>query len=385
MKTSQAFSLDNVSITGDIHWWGFVLHLNEDAVKLLEEIRDLAEKLAKYLDPELVLPVKIAILIEKEWIKLVDRGNGVKLVSPWISPTMLIPLPDSVQHVDDNNLYWTVYDPDHGWSDDVKFPANQAEVGPALADFGGRLTCVHRGPAGNSFLQQTFHDPDQGWTRDVNIPAHVTSSELALAVYRGQLYCLHKGDGGDPSLWWTTTSDGVNWSDDHRMPTQLSSAGPAAAVFNDQLVCLHPGAGDDSVFWTAFDGNSWSPDQRLPFRSTMKVALAVFQNRLHCVYLATNADLYWTAFDGGSWADSQRLYAYASGGPAMAVFQDRLHCVYVGGASDCSLYQATFDGSQWSGFHRTTARGNDVPALLNYQGKHATKNQLLCVHRGYRT
>lgn len=31
-------SLDNVDIKGDAHWWGFVLHLNEDATQFLEEL-----------------------------------------------------------------------------------------------------------------------------------------------------------------------------------------------------------------------------------------------------------------------------------------------------------------------------------------------------------
>ncbi|XKH36501.1 hypothetical protein ACIU1J_19115 [Azospirillum doebereinerae] len=333
MEPSQAFQIDNVQISISTHWWGFELHLNEDAVQLLETIRDLAERLAKLLDPELAPVIKLAILIEKEWIKLVDQGNGVKLVSPWVSPTMLIPLPDSQPtHVDDNSLYWTVYDPAKGWSEDVRFPANHAEVGPALASFGGRLMCVHRGAADDSFLLRTTHDPDQGWSRDQRFPAHVTSSEPAMAVFRDRLYCVHKGDGGDSSLWWTTF-DGTAWSQDQCFPAHLSATGPAVTVFGDRLVCLHRGAqSDDSVFSTAFDGTSWSPDRRLPLHTTSKVAVAAFQGRLHCVHRNSDGDLWWaTTADGTNWETAGRLYTYTSSGPALAVYNDRLHCVYVGG------------------------------------------------------
>nr|MCH9688907.1 hypothetical protein [Deltaproteobacteria bacterium] len=267
LEPTVELSLSNVQIHVTVSWWGFEVHLNEDATQLLEDIRDLAAKLAKYLDPELAPVITAAMLVEKLWIKAVDRGNGVRLVSPWISPTMLIPWPeDEVEHVDDNSLYWSVYDSTNGWSDDHRFPASYAEVGPAVADYDGRLVCVHRGPSADSYLFCTTHDADRGWTRDQRMPQHTTEAEPALAELDGLLYCVHRGDGNDIDLWWTCF-DGTGWSDARVLPQSLSSSGPALAQFQGRLHCVHRGAEDDNLWWTTFDGTSWEDGRKLPLHT----------------------------------------------------------------------------------------------------------------------
>ncbi len=379
-------SLDSVSITITTHWWGFELHLNESAVQLLEDIRDLLGKLTKLLDPDLAPIIKVAILLEKLWIKAVDRGNGVKLVSPWISPAMLIPFPeDETVHIDDNSLYWSVFDRNRGWSPSHKFPANFAEVGPAAVCFQDRLICVHRGANDNTNLLWTTYSPSHGWQRDIRFPAQVTSAEPALAVFNDRLYCVHQGASQNGSLWYTSF-DGEHWSYDSQMPG-ISSGGVALAEFNGRLYCVHRGAQqDEHMYLTVYDGENWSRLERLPFYSTSKPALVVFQNRLLCLYRRSDSDIGCYRFDGNQWNFSTTLGAITADGPAVVAHQDVLYCVYRGDASDEHLYYCYLgsdSNDDWSNPHRMPAKSYDTPALLFYHDPNGRRDHIMCIYRGY--
>ncbi|MET0403851.1 MAG: hypothetical protein ABW123_15680 [Cystobacter sp.] len=385
---NRAFDLSNVKIHLETKWWGFYLHLNEDATQLLEDIRDLAAQLLKLFGPELAAPIKAAILLEKYWIKLMDKGNGVKLVSPWISPTMLIPLPeDESNHIDDTTLSWSIFDPDSGqWSDDHKFPANYAEVGPAAAVFGNQLMCVHRGRASDAYLEWTAYDSSQGWTRDQRFPAHLTEAEPALAVFQDKLYCAHRGAGGDSNLY-LASFDGRSWSADQRF-SLITSTGPALAAFQNRLICVHQGSqGDDRLLWTASsNGSDWSEAAPMTGHHTRsQPALAVFQGRLYCVYRTQADDLAWTTFDGRSWSEPDTVGAICASGASLVVRGTRLYCAYVGPGGDPSVFWCAFDGQAWTDPHRAPFRASDTPALVLYQDSHATKDHVMCIHRGIRT
>ncbi|SDK69024.1 hypothetical protein SAMN05421874_11060, partial [Nonomuraea maritima] len=115
---------------------------------------------------------------------------------------------------------------------------------------------------------------------------------------------------------------------------------PALAVYRGHLYCVHRGTGDDtSLWWTRWDGSAWSPDQKLPGHQTSQApALAAYKDRLFCVHRgASDHVLWWTAFDGSAWSDAERLPG-----------------------------------------HRTDER----PALVSYRDRNATRDQLLCFHRG---
>ncbi|WP_437756258.1 hypothetical protein [Sorangium sp. So ce1389] len=110
-------------------------------------------------------------------IKAVSGGYGCKLVSPWISPTMLIPI--SLAPKDDTSLWWTTFGPEDAWSEDKRFLQHYSAENPALAEFQGKLYCVHRGNGDSSLWWATF-DPDQGWGEDHRFPNHASASGPAL-------------------------------------------------------------------------------------------------------------------------------------------------------------------------------------------------------------
>src|ERR1051326_7336151 len=74
----RAWSLSNVSIRCDTHWWGFVLHLNEDATQLLERIDDFEGKLVDALGSEIkpiASLIKYYLKLRNVVIKAEDQGQ----------------------------------------------------------------------------------------------------------------------------------------------------------------------------------------------------------------------------------------------------------------------------------------------------------------------
>lgn len=195
------WSIDNIQITFDSHWWGFQLHLNEDATQLLEQIDNWAGKLVNALGTEIkpiAKAIQLYLKLRNVIIKAEDRGRGVKLVSPWIMPTLLIPLPEDEHHVDDFQLRWTVYDPrEDRWSDENKMQQVFSETSPALAVFRDQLFCVARGAEDNHLWWLTFDGQD--WTSERKIEGVQSACRPGVMFYRhpkgtrDQLLCMHRG------------------------------------------------------------------------------------------------------------------------------------------------------------------------------------------------
>ena len=68
---------------------------------------------------------------------------------------------------------------------------------------------------------------------------------ITLTVFGDYLYCVHRG-GKDNKLWWTRWN-GSSWSPDTQLPDHLSDEGPAILAYRDrnatedQLLCVHRG------------------------------------------------------------------------------------------------------------------------------------------------
>lgn len=414
LSPQQKWSISDVQVKFDSHWWGFEIHLNEAATKLLGDIDEWAEKIIGVLGDELegIGEVIVAyIKLRQAVIDLEDKGTGVRLVSPWIMPTLLVPLPDD-QHIDDSQLRWTTFDEQNGWSGEQKMAKVFSEDGPSLAGFQDKLFCVARG--GGSDQSLWWMSFDGSWSTYQQIPrpgggaGPWSASAPALAVFQNKLYCVHRGQGPDQSLWWFTF-DGNNWSLDQQIPSPGGGAGPwsatgvGLAVFQNKLYCVHRGSGDNQeLWWFSFDGNNWSADQRIPGPgggpgpwSAGAPALAVFQNKLYCVHRGSgdNQELWWFTFDGNNWSTDQRIPGvgsvygpWSASGPGLAVFQNKLYCVHRGSGDNQYLWWFSFDGNNWSrDIENSGATSAYQPGIAVYRHPYGTRDQLLCMHRGVRS
>ncbi|MGW0802372.1 hypothetical protein [Nonomuraea sp. NPDC002799] len=369
-------------------WWGFEIHLNEAAARRTAQVSQLiAETAGSVLGAWLTAVIERSLRAKSGWIASVAGPYGVRLASPWTAPATLVPAREAGRTAGDARLYWAVYEPGEGWSADQSFVDHFSASSPAVAEFQDRLYVAHRGNGEDAGLWWTVYDAEEGWSEDQRFPKHFSTAGPALAAYDGQLYCAHRGNRDD-ALWWSRW-DGAGWSPDFRLPQHYSAAAPALAAYDGQLYCVHRGSGDDaSLWWTRWDGTRWSPDQRFPHHfSRSGPALATYRGHLYCVHRGSGDDtsLWWTRWDGTSWSADQRLPGHFSAeAPALAVYKDRLYCVHRG-ASDQSLWWTSFNGTGWAPDERLPGHlSAESPAVIAYRDRNATRDQLLCVHRGVR-
>ncbi|MEO3756351.1 hypothetical protein [Streptomyces sp. B6B3] len=205
--------------------------------------------------------------------------------------------------------------------------------------------------------------------------------------FQDTMYCVYRDDTQDGELWYAVNaSDGSGWSDPMRIPNQSSKAAPAIAVFNDRLYCLYKASDGPELRCISFDGTSWSKSEKIPGQKTSTgPGLAVFNDTLYCVYQASDMDpeMYWTTFDGESWSEGHLMdgkpgkYQKCFREPALAVYRDELHCVYRTNQDSRDLYHTRFDGTTWDeGFKiEGKNKSDDGPALVVYRDK------LHCVFR----
>ncbi|QNE77789.1 hypothetical protein F0344_27200 [Streptomyces finlayi] len=370
-------------------WWGVEIHFNTAGCELFAKAAPAVTALVAEF-----LPLPIAIAAEATMALRADavermKDYGCKLVSPWPMPAMLLPI--SLAPREDTSLWWTVYGRDDtgrmAWNADEKFSAHHSGSNPALAEYNGKLYLVHRGFASpHDDLWWAVYDPEHGWGEDHRFPDHMTAAGPALAAFNGKLHCVHRGVGDDKRLFHTMFN-GTSWSTDAPID-HMSTTGPALAVFNGRLHLVYKSGNNNQLWHATYDGAGWSKGTALPAHETSaNPALTVYGGKLHLVHKSgNNTELWHAIYDGASWSKDTRLPAHESlEGPALAVLDNKLYCLHRGyGGSDDQLWFSSYNGSSWStdqrlGDHRSGAG----PAVVAYRDKNGTENQLLVVHRGY--
>ncbi|WP_197039987.1 hypothetical protein [Nocardia sp. NRRL WC-3656] len=388
----------NPEVSAEAKWWGFRVFLNHEAVNLSAEIYPrIATLVGQFLPAPIGTIVGAYCKAHSVIMKRVDKGRGVVLTSPWVAIAALVPTPMGWPSTD-TSLWWTVFEEEHGWSQDEEFPKHASEANPALAAFEGKLFCVHRGGGSDKSLWQTLYDPDTGWSEDRRFAQHASDAGPALAVFDGALHCVHKGNGTVDSWWTKKTSSTGTWSQDQVIARHATDAGPALAVFKNKLYCVRRGSGSDKNLWwstLASSSSNWSRDAAIPgAASDSNPALAVFRDssgveKLYCVHKGNGSDKslwYTTTTDGQNWSADRKFPNHGTNaGPALAVFKNKLYCVHRGNR-DQSLWWTRLDShnSTWTPDRELSQHASHAgPALIVYRDKNSTKDQLMCVHRGY--
>jgi GH18 family chitinase len=213
---------------------------------------------------------------------------------------------------------------------------------------------------------------------------------------------------------------GIRWSKDQQLMTGARKDGtvgttktPALAMFKNVLYCVHEGHAQDGYLWyTTFDGMTWSKDQQIKtgpqktgnvgISKTGAPALTVFQDTLYCLHEGRKPDdpddldgyLWYTTFDGTTWSEDKQLRTGpkgdgnvgTSGSPALIVFQDTLYCLHEGHAQDGYLWYTTFDGTTWSKDQqiKTGDRKDGNVGTSGAPGLAIFQDTLYCVHEGFR-
>ncbi|MBD2075640.1 hypothetical protein H6F86_17415 [Phormidium sp. FACHB-592] len=192
-----------------------------------------------------------------------------------------------------------------------------------------------------------------------DIHTHRLSGSPAVAVFQDTLYCVYEGPNNAGVLHYCTF-DGQNWSSDTPLDNQTSGS-PALAVFQDKLYCIHQGYGNDGwLYYFTFDGLTWSGSTKLPKHGTSITerrypcaSLAVHGGSLYCVHEGQGGGkgwLYYTIFDGKTWSEDKPLgdHGTTGGGTLIEMIGSRgvgsrLVCMHEGKNASGYLWYTTFE------------------------------------------
>lgn len=254
----------------------------------------------------------------------------------------------------DTSLWWTIAD-SKGWGKDQQFPKHHSANGASLAMYDGALHCVHRGGISDDWLYHTVYDAAKNsWSEDKVQRDMRSNQNPAIAPYTdkdGQqwLFCVHRGWEKDDRLWYSKY-DGHGWTktkpiseDGHH-----SWGAPALALYQGVLYCVHRGNyGNDNLYYTSFNGQ-WSADEVLPDHHMGddeshpgSVAIASDGKLLYCVHKGAVGDnnIWWTHFNGRTWSNDEKT---GSGGRYVSLTAvtnpNRLFCVHQGYGLDDNLH-----------------------------------------------
>ena len=401
----------------DARWWGYTIVLNQPAALCMDKVlEDLERELLRYFHGEIAAAIKALIFLKKKHIELVadSRGDGCQMVSPWILPFALAVCRNN--DGGDQNLWFTVWDPDQGkWGEQAEFNDAQSYSGPALAQHGDLLYCVHRGSSDDESLYWNVYSTNNGWSDDqqfTNATNRKTATTPSLVEFKNKLYCFHRGPGDDETLYscsfdtatktWSAGHNIMTGSDKHSSPT-----GCGVAVYKENELHMIYQANDPTrTLWHLYttDGNTWHVKFHLEGFSTSDTpALVQYGNNLLMVHRGEKDEhLYYNFYNGSSWGDDESKIPDASGsgfatstqGPGLAVFDGKVYMVHRSGAASGELWYSVYDGTSWS--HDTHIEGQstgETPALACYTDPQCTPEnyvdtnnavpRLICVHRGW--
>lgn len=93
-------------------------------------------------------------------------------------------------------------------------------------------------------------------------------STAAQSVDRTVMAWRGSGSGSDSLIWWSRF-DGASWSSQQALTDRRTEAAPALARgTNGQLLMAWRGTGDNHIWWSQYTGTGWSSQQVLDDRRT---------------------------------------------------------------------------------------------------------------------
>lgn len=225
------------------------------------------------------------------------------------------------------NLYHTVYN-GTTWSSTSQVPNQSSKSRPALEAYpasgrGSLLHMVHQGSSTDDLWWSTYNGV--GWTPNSNIGKQ-SSRPPVLLTFGGLLHLY--GTQGD-CLYEATYNDALSWSA-NSVPGICGIKGMDVA-FYDGTPILVTREGDNNLKMRRKQNNVWSAATTIVGQKSQSAPeLSVWGGVLHMTHLGdTSHSVWWSTFDGTSWTTNNSIPSHTSIGPtSMAPMNSKLVQVY---------------------------------------------------------
>lgn len=156
-------------------------------------------------------------------------------------------------------------------SNQLTISSNDQPVPSAPNEVGGLSTVVYFGKiycfySSNNIDDENLYyylfDGSSGSTKTVTSVKLDNSTNPSAVVYNNKIYCFYKDDTSDNQLWYAISDDGQNWNNYPVISTYLE--GSPSAVVNgteNKIYCFHSDTKHSDyrkLYYSVFDGSSWS-------------------------------------------------------------------------------------------------------------------------------
>jgi hypothetical protein len=272
------------------------------------------------------------------------------------------------------------------WAANQVVPNQTSKASPAIAGFGERLHMVHLGSSSNdlwwSMYDGTSWKKSDGSAGNERIPSQMSRQPPALAARGSELHMVHIGNTST-DLWWSVY-DGSSWSTNQRISGQRSKATPALTVFGSELHMVHLGESSNDLWWSIYDGSSWKTsegkpgNERIPGqRSKASPAIAPFALAVIMVHLGDTSDNLWASEMFGlenSWRPNVLIQQTSRTSPALAlvrsfVSDDWLHMVHSQGDGGGIVHSRFGQSGAWTAPRQVPDQSTKAwPALGVFRG-----------------
>ncbi|WP_378741314.1 hypothetical protein [Nocardia brasiliensis] len=196
----------------------------------------------------------------------------------------------------------------------------------------------------------------------------------------------------DQRIWWSVSDDGIFWAPMSEVPGANTPTTPSLASWKGRLYMAWrgvraSGVDDPALYWSVFDGSSWSSYQRFGDpdaiwrRSSFGPQLVARHDRL-CMYWRGEKDGFGqpnkrvmvATFDGNTWSDGQSIM----GGRAVSDIDifvtdsntSRVHLLAREGANNDNVLYWSQDGVSWNVNDRIILphKSIGIPSLVGFPG-----------------
>jgi hypothetical protein len=232
---------------------------------------------------------------------------------------------------EDEQLWWTVYSTNDGWSDDTVFPSpHWTATTPSLVEFKGTLYCFHRGRGKETELYYcTFDTERKTWNNDIQIKvgdeSHGSPTGCAVAVFNDELHLVYQRCDNHSIHHIIFNKTTNTWRNNNNNPSARTRDTPALVAYKNELLLVHRGDGDDGMWYCTYNGTYWNKDQRIPgMASDAGPGLAVFGNEVLMVHRSSSnkGELYYSIYSGSGWSDTKIEGQSTGAPPALACYTD---------------------------------------------------------------
>jgi hypothetical protein len=272
------------------------------------------------------------------------------------------------------------------WSGPDAIPEAMTRYGsPALAAYGGDLYAAWQGESSPYHIWYSDYDSATGsWSGQSTVPSALTNEYAgpALAAYGGDLYAAWEGQSSPYHIWYSAFN-GTSWTAQQEVPSaevavEGAGANVGLAAYGGDLYLVWEGQSQDALWYSAFNGASWTTQQEVPGTGSVcsGAALASFKNQLYVAWdngCPTNA-LEYTTFNGESWSSpaSTGFTPNLSTAPALAVNGSDLYASWDAPETytPVDVLWGSFNGTKWTGGKEVPGASTyvEAPAIASYNG-----------------